>query len=686
LPAAPPHILGAGEPAAEALAASDATPAAAAAADESTELPPVTADEGAVPAAPEALLAFAEPQAVVTFSIEIAAEAPSGQGSRWAADEPLSVAAEADLDEAGTNAAPVASPLVSPASVEPVPPQPAPKPPPSEISVGVPDLVTPSEPQVVEHAADAPPALAAPEATAPLRAEEAETILVEAAPGRPEAMRVPETRAEEAPVSAGLVAELLPSSVVETAPRSDPVERVAPTAISAEPMPAISVEPAPVAEAGVLFAEARQPAAEALAGTTPPVPRPLQVARPADAARTLADTAQSVGPAPAASAAGVTAAAAIPVGAARVAAPAARLEAQPAQQVTVTRPTAPAAAPAIAADMGVALGAAATETAPRPAVAEVRQAPLAGAALPPPLVAPEAGSAQASLTAASPAAAAAPLVKRTPTRIGGQPAPVPDAVPVTRESTELAAEPVVPRISTGRDPESEIEDVVRGYGCARVSALYEINNGAVTLSGHLRSAADRDDLLDNLVRIPGVSRVEAADLHIIGDPYCRVLAFLSRPEFVRSDDERADISAIGDPVQASVDRIEAGTLLEMEMIAPDFPSHIYVDYFAVDGNVYHLLPTNTLDEGRFEPDQRFGLGGGYERGLKVKIGPPFGLDLILAIASSEPLFDAVRPTVENAEDYLAALGAAIDAAEARNPDLRLGFAYHLMYTGPAASQ
>jgi hypothetical protein len=278
------------------------------------------------------------------------------------------------------------------------------------------------------------------------------------------------------------------------------------------------------------------------------------------------------------------------------------------------------------------------------------------------------------------------VAERPPTQIGGPPAPVAEIAPVPSERTELAALPVAPRLSTGVDPDSEIEAVVRSYGCARVSALYEINGGSVTLSGHLRSPADRDELLERLVQVPGVSRVEASDVHIIGDPYCRVLAFLGRPEFVRSDEQHADISAIGDPVQASVDRFDAGTPLELQMIAPDFPSYIYVDYFAVDGNVYHLLPTADLEEARFAPDEQFGLGGRYERGLKVTIAPPFGLDLILAIGSSEPLFEEVRPTVEDAANYLAALGTAIDETQAENPGLRLEYAYHLIYTGPAPGQ
>ena len=40
---------------------------------------------------------------------------------------------------------------------------------------------------------------------------------------------------------------------------------------------------------------------------------------------------------------------------------------------------------------------------------------------------------------------------------------------------------------------------------------------------------------------------------------------------------------------------------------------------------------------------------------QYRLSPPFGLDMILVIGSSEPLFDELRPTFEDAADYLADL-------------------------------
>jgi eukaryotic-like serine/threonine-protein kinase len=50
-----------------------------------------------------------------------------------------------------------------------------------------------------------------------------------------------------------------------------------------------------------------------------------------------------------------------------------------------------------------------------------------------------------------------------------------------------------------------------------------------------------------------------------------------------------------------------------------------------------------------------------------EVGPPFGTDMILAVASSVPLFAQRRPVDgETVETYLPALRGAIDAALRRN--------------------
>jgi hypothetical protein len=85
------------------------------------------------------------------------------------------------------------------------------------------------------------------------------------------------------------------------------------------------------------------------------------------------------------------------------------------------------------------------------------------------------------------------------------------------------------------------------------------------------------------------------------------------------------------------------------------------------------------------PKSVFGIGtqAPGAPGLNVTIGPPFGQEIAVAIAASDPLFDTMRPLTEPADDYLAALASAIAAARERNPDFKGEWVYFFINTSPA---
>ncbi|MDE2008379.1 MAG: hypothetical protein KGI51_17560, partial [Rhodospirillales bacterium] len=93
-----------------------------------------------------------------------------------------------------------------------------------------------------------------------------------------------------------------------------------------------------------------------------------------------------------------------------------------------------------------------------------------------------------------------------------------------------------------------------------------------------------------------------------------------------------------------------------------------------DGSVVHLYPTVADPQQHFAavPARRLAAGsilrlgdGGPGQPL-WEVGPPYGTDLIVAVASSRPL--VLHPAPPNMEDhaagYLAALKAAIASAQA----------------------
>jgi hypothetical protein len=243
-----------------------------------------------------------------------------------------------------------------------------------------------------------------------------------------------------------------------------------------------------------------------------------------------------------------------------------------------------------------------------------------------------------------------------------------------------ALPPVVPSPLTS-DPQPQIEAALDGLDCARVNAKWNAADGSVALSGHVRSEGDRRRLVERVSSVADVEQVDATGLSVLGEPYCRLLAFLGRPELKRSEDQRHDIAALGVLAQAGISHYAAGTVLQLTLTAPEFESYIYVDYFSSDGRVYHLLPTDRLDN-RFRPDERISIGGEHGRGRRAVISPPFGLDVVVAIASSEALFVRPRPASEAAVDYLAAFGARLRQWRESGLHPHLEYAYYLTYTTP----
>jgi hypothetical protein len=129
-------------------------------------------------------------------------------------------------------------------------------------------------------------------------------------------------------------------------------------------------------------------------------------------------------------------------------------------------------------------------------------------------------------------------------------------------------------------------------------------------------------------------------------------------------------------------RLRDGEHILPQLVMPNFPSHLVVDYIAHDGDVQHLYPQvadPSPDPGKnvaADPPRTFSPGALVRLGI-VRPGhppweasPPYGTDMIIAIAASRPLFAHPRPSNgETSATYLPALEAAVQAARTRGDQL-----------------
>jgi hypothetical protein len=218
------------------------------------------------------------------------------------------------------------------------------------------------------------------------------------------------------------------------------------------------------------------------------------------------------------------------------------------------------------------------------------------------------------------------------------------AVPPYGEQLAVVPSPV---------PRSEPSQPLRiDVPCARIEA--SIGDGTVDLRGYARQGSDLSRLKHALLSIPGVKRVSNSTRQIT-DTLCRPIDLFAAYMATNGDSPR------GPSIRANQEdgRYREGDKLVVSLTAPEHDSYVYVDYFSLGGNVIHLLPRAGAPTNLVPADRSLTLGHPGSTKQWV-IGPPFGTDVIIVLASPVAVFSSMRREVERQEDYLPALQRNLD--------------------------
>jgi serine/threonine-protein kinase len=266
----------------------------------------------------------------------------------------------------------------------------------------------------------------------------------------------------------------------------------------------------------------------------------------------------------------------------------------------------------------------------------------------------------------APAPAPTPPVQRTeplsPTPPPAATPPVQQAEPTAPRVEPVAPPPVVPAPAPPRPDQlaaapsaaatlrSAVAAAVAASRCTLISGDVEGAN-RVRLTGYAQAGGGESALRLRLASA-GVPW-ETVDWRVRGfeGPYCDALDLL-RPFADPFGEAPSGLSLAlaGDRL-----RLVRGDLLTVRIGMPRFPAYLRVSYFTHDGEVVHLHP-NAADGARsFAAGSRVSLGDPAEGGQRWEIGPPYGTEMIVALASERPLFETAREDFESSSAYLAAL-------------------------------
>lgn len=210
----------------------------------------------------------------------------------------------------------------------------------------------------------------------------------------------------------------------------------------------------------------------------------------------------------------------------------------------------------------------------------------------------------------------------------------------------------------------QVQQIIASQACATLQGTVQ-NGGAITMSG-LAGTYAAESVRQRLTSLAGPSGLEWQVTSV--DPYyCPALDVVHSIAGVGG-------TRVGLALAGGKTRLRDGDHIMPQIVMPDFRAYLRVDYVTHDGEVVHLYPQVADPANNISADPRhaFAPGAAVKLGLAKpghpvwEVGAPYGKDMIIAIASGQPLFNQPRPAeIEKAGDYLPALQAAVNAARQR---------------------
>jgi serine/threonine protein kinase len=234
-----------------------------------------------------------------------------------------------------------------------------------------------------------------------------------------------------------------------------------------------------------------------------------------------------------------------------------------------------------------------------------------------------------------------------------QPQPLPPVVTPIRPApppAEIAETPPTPPPDA-----AAIERELSNVRCSVLEGV--VHDTTLVVEGYFGDRQAVAAALEPLAQAAGGLAVSIDEVREIDPLYCRPLEVLQ--PFAQANRDRNLGLAIGDP--ATDGRLHEGDDLVLTIKAPERSSYIYVDYFSLDGNVVHMLPSAASRDNRLAASAQTTLGNGGPGGSWT-VGEPFGTELVSVISSPKPLFAKVRQEVEPAAGYLADLRKSLARA------------------------
>lgn len=237
-----------------------------------------------------------------------------------------------------------------------------------------------------------------------------------------------------------------------------------------------------------------------------------------------------------------------------------------------------------------------------------------------------------------------PALAPSPTGSSAPLTPPPQALPPTAPVEPMPPPgPVPPSSPTLAVLRTQVDEQVRQVECSRLAATIALDR-AVRLQGFVGSRPHLDALLRGIARLPGISAV-GDEVTVRPWPQCE--AYLTFGDLLAAPQGLAMHVRGGET-------LSAGDLLVLELTTPTFPSYLYVTYLQASGEAVHLAWPRGKAPQPVPPNTRVVFGDPSSKGVRFRIQPPLGDEMLIALASATPLFTGDPTTITGDRNYLTA--------------------------------
>jgi serine/threonine protein kinase len=224
------------------------------------------------------------------------------------------------------------------------------------------------------------------------------------------------------------------------------------------------------------------------------------------------------------------------------------------------------------------------------------------------------------------------------------------APPTAPPSAAPAAPPAMPALSL-----ASVAPILARVPCSALTA--SVSGHALQVQGYLPVSFGLSRLKGMLDAIPGMQTLNF-DVQQVNDAECSVINAFA-PYWTRN--RQAGVAATIRTRAVNAEMMEGDPVI-VDITTPGYDSYVHVDYYALDGNVAHLAPTQQVKNNQAPANYAATIGG---LGNWV-ISKPFGKELIVLLTTPVPLFDAIRPPYESSADYLRAVEKQLGAIAAKH--------------------